>query len=99
MENKMENLKKLEVWQECQNGQLEMAIIKQLFEDNIIDYEDTFDVIVNFFKKNNRANGKNLVQILFNGEHIFEVKNVYRIHTVQFCTLKRVKEWGNYLPM
>lgn len=95
----MENLKNLEVCQEVKDGMLDTAIIAQLVEDNIISEEDKFDVIVNLFRKNNRANGKCLVQILFNGEHIFEVKDVYRFNTTQSCTLKRAKEWGNYLPM
>lgn len=95
----MENLKNLKVWQECKDGLLETAIIEQLLEDNITNEENKFDVIVNIFRKNNRANGKCFVQILFNGEHIFEIKDVYRFNTTQACTLKRAKEWGNYLPM
>lgn len=95
----MENLKNLKVYQECLDGRLDTAIIAQLIQDNIIDEEDRFDVIINFFRKNNRANGKNLVQILFYGEYIFEVKDEYRFNTTQSCTLKRAKEWGNYLPM
>ena len=97
----MEDLKTyhtLKVYQECKDGRLDTAIIAELIEHNIINNE--FDAIINFFRKNNRANGKNLVQILISGEeHIFEVKEVNRYHTIQICTLKRVEEWGNYLPM
>lgn len=95
----MKNLKKLEVYQECKDGRLDTAIINQLVEDGIINEEDRFNVIVNFFNKNNRANGKSFVQILFYGQYIFEVKDIYRFNTTQSCTLKIAKDWGKYLPM
>lgn len=95
----MKNLKNLEVYQECKDGRLDTAIIQQLVEDGIINEEDRFNVIVNFFNKNNRANGKSFVQILFYGQYIFEVKDVYRFNTTQSCTLKIAKDWGKYLPM
>ena len=103
----MNDLLTLKVWQEVKDGRLETAIIMQLVEDNIIDKKDRCDVIVNFFRKNNRANGKSLVQIILDGaaeereEYVFEVKNVFRFNTKQVCTLslKKPIEWGNYLPM
>lgn len=95
----MKNLKNLEVYQECKDGRLDTAIIQQLVEDGIINEEDRFNVIVNFFNKNNRANGKSFVQILFYGQYIFEVKDIYRFNTTQSCTLKIAKDWGKYLPM
>lgn len=97
-DNRRINMKKIQVARDNKYGKLDNAIVETLMEEGIL--EDTFwgtEVYnVNFYRKNNRANGKQFIIVHEVDEEkillAYYIKDVYRFNYWQECTLLPIKD-------
>lgn len=91
---------KIKVNREELSGRLDSTIIKELGRLNIlknVDFKEPFsNYDLEFYRKNNRVNGKQFIVITPTDSKevvkAYWIKDIYRFNTTQSCTLIEVAE-------
>lgn len=97
-------MKKIQVARDNKYGKLDNAIIETLMEEGLIEDSiwgtEVYDV--NFYRKNNRANGKQFITVHYVDDEkvlfAYYIKDILRFNFWQECTLLPIKD-DNELDM